>query len=86
MPQRLTAQEPFDNIVDAGVGRGRLCMAAARLFSNAHIWAVEHNDDMCAALGANLAAQGLAPSAEFAECSDVVDGSSGRAAKAAGVS
>ena len=59
MLKRLTACGPFDNIVDAGAGSGRFCIQAARLFPGARIWAVERSEDMCAALRANLAAQGL---------------------------
>ena len=59
MLQRLTAYGPFDNVVDAGAGSGRFTMQAARLFPGARIWAVERSEDMCGALRANLAAQGL---------------------------
>ena len=59
MLRRLVSHGSFENIVDAGAGSGRFCIAAARLFPSARIWAVERDDDMCAALRANLAAQGL---------------------------
>lgn len=59
MLQRLAAQGNFDNIVDAGAGSGRFCIAAAKQFPSAIIWAIERDNDMCAALRANLAAQGL---------------------------
>ena len=59
MLKRLTACGPFDNIVDAGAGSGRFSIQAARLFPGARIWAIERSEDMCVALRANLAAQGL---------------------------
>lgn len=59
MLQRLAQQGAFDNIVDAGAGSGRFCIRAARLFPHARIWAVERSEEMCAALRANLAIEGL---------------------------
>ncbi len=59
MLHRLAQQGSFDNIVDAGAGSGRFSIRAARLFPQAHIWAVERSDAMCAALRANLVIEGL---------------------------
>ena len=64
MLERLARQGPFDNIVDAGAGSGRFCMRAAALFPQARIWAVERNAEMCMALRANLADEGLSRSVQ----------------------